>query len=146
MTPCRTIFVVCATALLATVFLALMDCGEGGQNPCEKLIDIQKEICKDADKCFPCACILKNEGWGWIIDEFGIPDVEESSCTVQEECVGDVRAWAELCLDNKVPVDGEDGYQEWRNRGGCDPRAFHDIWLFDDNDTYSFPEFCQGRW
>ncbi len=121
-------------------------CTPATRTPCDELHDIQKEICAPADECFPCVCILGNEGWD-IAERIGLPDISMSSCTgPRGMCVDEKLVLAERCLALGRPERGDEGWEAWISE--CDPRYAYDIWLFDDNETYNsaFPEVCSGVW
>jgi hypothetical protein len=140
----KTAEIVLVTIFLGSSSLMFSACGE--ETPCEKMQAIQKDICRNADKCFPCVCILRNEEPVWR-ERMGAPDIANSSCDDLGPCEGAYREWAEGCLELGRQEEGDDLYQEWINLE-CDPRAKYGIWLFDDNETYNpaLPEVCAGGW
>ena len=132
---------------LASSTLVFTACGE--EPPCEKLLAIQKDICKNARDCFPCACYLKNECLSVYTDEFGLPDLDISHCEKcnRSECKDGALAWSENCLELGRPEPGDDNFQAWVDLD-CDPRYLMGIKLFDADGTPepAFPEVCRGGW
>lgn len=109
---------------------------------------IQKNIYKNADMCFPCACILRDEGWNVPTTQLGVPDVENGSCTEPlGACEGTYRKWAEGCLELGRPEPQDENFQAWVDQE-CDPRYVYGMLIYDDNETCNqvFPEICAGRW
>ncbi len=86
-------------------------CTPSEKSACDRIRDVQKEICAVADKCFPCACVLSNEGWE-IPMSMGMPDIRNASCTGSfGRCEGEYLAWAERCLALGRPEPGEEGWE-----------------------------------
>jgi hypothetical protein len=125
--------------------MIIQACGEDEKNPCDELLAIQKEICQYADQCFPCACILRDEGWELRWDALGRPDFLGSSCSGSlGACEGAYRDLAEGCLELGKPEKEDGKFKYWAE--DCDPRIILGVWLFDDNENYAFPEVCAGGW
>jgi hypothetical protein len=120
-------------------------CGE--ETPCERMHAIQKDICKVADKCFPCVCVLRGKKWD-IPLRMGLPDFPNASCSYPlGPCEGTYREWAEGCLELGRQEKEDENFQAWVDQR-CDPRYEYGIWLYDDNETYNpaTPEICSGEW
>ena len=148
MTISKIVSAILLSVLFPAVGLSLQACGE--DTPCEKLLAIQKDICKNARDCFPCACYLNNECLSVYTNAFGLPDLDLSHCEkpcYYSECNEGALAWAESCLELGRPEPGDENFQAWVDLD-CDPRYLMGIHLFDEDGTPApaFPEVCAGGW
>lgn len=137
--------------LFSMAIVLVVGCGKDEKTPCDKLIDIWKEICAIPDgleyPCFPCSCALCGRHWV-IPDRLGLPDILNSSCKDMGSCEGATRAFAETCLEH-APEDVKQQIVggEWTDNF-CDPRFAYDIWMCDSSANYNLalPEVVEkGR-
>lgn len=120
---------------IATIFLA----GCGPDTPCDKLVNLQKKLCKGATDCYPCVCAQCSMRWETPL-RLGMPDLTNSTCYKPESCEGRTRDWAEECLAD-APSEPDDPLPETWLENECDPRYLYSIWICDASGyNPAFPE------
>ena len=83
-----------------------MGCGETEEDVCERVRDLQKEMCEDSELCFPCSCIFKGQDYEIILDFIELPDFRLSGCLERSEpCSGQKKENAEACIDDIATCD-----------------------------------------